>query len=197
MSVNQLHKVSRSVLLGEYEKETHLGTPGLGNEEEELVLRNSKSSFRYGVFISVLLLAILIIKQEEGKSVIILMFEQNWWVALFLALIPVVHIIYSLRSLKDRKPQLVINKAGIQTPEWQLGWDEIIQTKFRFRTGHVNYLVVVTENGERKVGINNLEEGRIGHFIELSKLRYALKQRNIRPEEFEFLKNHPDFYNDL
>lgn len=144
-----------------------------GKQYDQLIVRNSISVDVFHLVVSIILIVFLLIPDDEGKPNVIQMYSWNWLWATAIALLPLTLSYLSIRALFDKTPQLTVDLNGIKTKEWELMWQDIAETKFRFLKGKTTFLIIKTNTDEKKVNIGNTNVGCrfLGHHIELLKKR--------------------------
>ena len=131
-----------------------------GRNPDPLVVKNSKGSYLFIIILSVVLSIILLISLK-GEPI----------TAYLLLLLPVTLAFFALKEIRDQKPKLIVDRSGIETPEFQYSWNEIVSTKIRIEQNRSTLLVISTETEKKYVDLDLLDISPhyLGHQIELLK----------------------------
>jgi hypothetical protein len=163
-------------LIAQREELTQIDTENFTNQKfDQVIVKNSISKAVFSIFLAVGLVIALLLPDDTGAMNILKLFEINWFWAAIIGLLPATLLYFSIRSLLDRKPKLIIDLNGMKTSDWGVNWPGIVETKFRFLRGKTTLLVIKTRNDEKTVDIGNtnVEPRFLGHHIELFKRRVS------------------------
>lgn len=131
-----------------------------GRHPDQLVVKNSKGSYLFTLILS-LVLSIILLISLNGEPIAFYLF----------LLLPITLAFFAFKGIRDQKPKLIIDRIGIQTPEFQYTWDEITSTGIRVELNRSTLLVISTEKEKKYVDLDLLDISPryLGHQIELIK----------------------------
>lgn len=141
---------------------------------EELHFKLSLGKNTLGLLLSLVLGTFFLMPEESGKLRIVEMFETNWFFGLLLGCLPLFLLIISIVNILNRRTLVKINIAGVWTPDFELKWSDIVETKIRNANGRTTYLILKTSNEEYYIDLGqfNAKPNQVGHMVELFKKQY-------------------------
>lgn len=132
-----------------------------GRRPSQVVCKNS-----IGAYVTILFLSVF------GSITMAIVIDQSAPTFIYLIyLLPILLVIVSINQIRNRKPQLIINKTGIWTPKFEFPWNEVVSTKIRFEQGRGSFLIISNGSEDKVVDLSLLDISPrfLSHQIELMK----------------------------
>lgn len=169
------HKIKQE-LLGRKDELTRIDSEDYSNKRfDEIIIRNSISMHIFYLVLSITLTILLLMPDKESELDLIMLFRNNSFWATIISALPLTMLYFGIRGLINRKPRLIVDTKGIKADNWELSWNDIIETKFRFLKGNTTLLLIKTHTMDMEIDIGNtnISPRLLGHHIELFKKAWS------------------------
>lgn len=184
MGTQEIGQKIKEELLGRKDELTRIDSEDYSNKRfDQLIIRNSISKHISYLILSITLTILLLMPDKEGELNLIMLFKNNSIWAIIICFLPLTTLYFGIRGLINRKPKLIVDTEGIKADNWELSWNDIIETKFRFLKGKTTLLLIKTQTIDKEIDIGdtNISSRLLGHHIELLKKdwgkKYGAQQR--------------------